>query len=194
MLNLFIVLRVQRRQRAFQLGARRRVLFHRNLVFQLNDLRVHRQYSGAQAFQFTNRRLTLIQRATQVRSNTFLLLVQHPQLPLQQLYDGIRFANQILQLVVNRRCAHPLLTQALGLALGEHTNKALPAGLITHLVKIFGKSFRHIIKPHDQLGNIGVHQLGMGVHIVERRIFDIYCNIIPGGHLGAGCFNPAAQF
>ncbi len=102
-------------------------------------------------------------------------------------------ADQLLQLVVDRGRAHAFLTQAFRLGLREDANKTFPPGLRPHFVEIPGKTGRYIIKPHDQLGDIGVHRIRVGVHIFQRRVLDINAGIRARGHLLAGRFNPRGQ-
>ena len=122
------------------------------------------------------------------------MLVQRGQLALQQSRNNVRFRDQILQLVVNRGAAHPLFTHTVGLVARKPTNDAFHRGLGPHFVKIFGKRRCDIIQPHDQLGDVGVHQFGMGMHVLKGRIFDINGDIRTGRHFLASVFNSAGQF
>ena len=115
LLDQFVVAHVDRRQFSFQLGPGGGVLFDRNLVLQLDNLGVHIANLGPDRLELPDSRLTVDQRALQVRLDLGLLLVQHDQLVFEQLDDDVGLGNQILQLVVNRGHAHAFLTHRIGL-------------------------------------------------------------------------------
>ena len=51
------------------------------------------------------------------------------------------------------------------------------------------KRIGDVIQTHDQLGDVCVHHLGMGVHILERGIFDVDIRL-GGANLGPCRFDP----
>ena len=101
--------------------------------------------------------------------------------------------NQYDKLVVDIRTANPFLAQRFRLAPAEHADKRLPPGLGAHLVKVFAESGGDIVQPHDQLCDIGVHQIGVLMHIVQRRILDINRDIRAGLDPRAHILDPQLQ-
>ena len=99
-----------------------------------------------------------------------------------------------MQLVVDIGGLDPLLTKRLGLATAEDTNKTLPTGLVAHRVKILGERRRHIVEPHDQLGNVRIHHLGMSMYVIQRRILDVDGNVVTALHLATRGINPPGEF
>ena len=69
----------------------------------------------------------------------------------------------------------------------------LHSRLGAHLVEILGKSRRHVVQPHDQLGNVCVHRGGMGMDVLQRGVFDVDGDIIACGHLLARGLDPAGD-
>ena len=106
-----VVFGVHRGQIGFQTGADGCILFDRNLVFQLDDARIHSGDFGAHRLQRRNSTFAFGQRVAQIDLDLGFLDVQHVQLALQQPHDHIGFRNQILQFVINRRGAHTFLPQ-----------------------------------------------------------------------------------
>ena len=79
----------------FQTGPRSGVLLHRNLVFEIDELGVHRLNIATQRFKFAHHRLAVIQRLGQVRFHARLVIVQHGKLVLQELHDRIGLGDQV---------------------------------------------------------------------------------------------------
>ena len=194
LLDQLVIAHVQGGEFGFQLGAGGGILFDRNLVLKLDDPGVHRADLGAHGLQLTHSRLAVDEGALQIDLDLGLLLVQHDQLVFQQAHDDVGFADQILQLIVDRGHAHAFLAHGIGLGSGKHADKAFPAGLGAHLVEIFGESGGYIVQPHDQFGDVGIHQIGVGMHLCQGRILDIHSNISSLRHLDAGRLDARGQF
>ena len=117
------------RQFGFQPGAVAGIGGRGDLVFQLDQARVHRLDPLAQRFQRVDGGLAFVERAGQVGFDPGLLFVQLIQLTLQQLGDDIGFADQVLQFVVDRRAAQTFLTHRFRLACRKDADEFFPAGL-----------------------------------------------------------------
>ena len=162
-------------------------MFDGNLVFQLDDLGVHRGDLGARGLQRCHSAFALGQRVAKVHFHPRFLGVEQVQLALQEAHDHVGFGDQVLQLVINRGGAEPFLPHRFRFGGGEDADKAFHARLGAHLIEVFGKARRDVIQPHDQLGDVGVHHLGVLVHIVERGVFHINRQALI--ELGAGGFD-----
>src|SRR5690606_6262218 len=87
----------------------------------------------------------------------------------------------------------PLLAHRLGLRVREDADEAFPAGLGPHLVEVLREPRRDVVEPHDELGNVGVHQFRVPVHILERRVLDVDRDVRTGLQLRPGRFDPTRQ-
>ena len=141
-----------------------------------------------------NSRLAFFERAGQVCLDLGFFGIEDVQLTLEHLRNHVGFRNQVLQFVVDIGGAHTFLTHAICLGLGKETDQRFPHGFRPHFVEVLGKAGCYVIQPHDQFGDIGIHQLGMGMHVVQSCVFDINRNIAAAGHLVPCGLDPAAQF
>ena len=194
LLHQFVIARVRSGQLSFQRRALRRVLFYGNFIFQRNNSGVHAGNFRLHTLKVGHGHFAFLQGARQVGFHFGFLFVQHCQLAFKQLGNDIRFADQVLQLVIHRRGTHPFLTQGFRFALGEDPDKSFPSGFRPHFIEIFGESSSYVIQTHDQFGDIGVHRLGVHMHVLKRGVLDIHGDIGATGHLLARGFDPAGQF